>query len=72
MAIHDSDLEAYLAVIGGDNNTWGVKINNILLNIIQPKINELVEQANYVDKEIYGGSASSVYLTNQNLNGGGA
>ena len=72
MAVQELDIEPNLPIINGDYNTWGTKLNAILLDMMQAKINELAEQINVIDNDIYGGSASSVYLANQNLNGGGA
>ena len=69
--VEDIDVEPYLAVVGGDLGAWGTKINHILLNLIQPKINEVIEYST-LNNYIYGGSASSVYLDSQILDGGGA
>ena len=69
--IENLDTEASLAVVGSDVNIWGTKTNNVILNLIEPKINEIIEYT-VLNNDIYGGSASSVYLTSQVLSGGGA
>ena len=69
--IDNLDTEASLAVVGSDVDTWGQKTNNVILNLIQPKINEIIEY-NTLNNDVYGGSASTVYLSYQSLSGGGA
>ena len=65
------EVDANIPTPGGDENVWGTKLNYVILNKIQPKINEIIEY-NTLNNDVYGGSASTVYLSYQSLNGGGA
>ena len=69
--INPLELETYVPTVGQDFDEWGNKINNILVNKIQPKVNEMIEFT-LLNNDVYGGSASSVYLQSQLLSGGGA
>ena len=69
--INPLELEPYVPTVGKDFDEWGNKINNVLVNKIQPKVNEMIEFA-LLNNDVYGGSASSVYLQSQLLSGGGA
>ena len=65
------ELELYVPTVGQDFDEWGNKINNVLVNKIQPKVNEILEFT-LLNNDVYGGSASSIYLQSQLLSGGGA
>ena len=65
------ELELYVPTVGKDFDEWGNKINNVLVNKIQPKVNEMIEFT-LLNNDVYGGSASSIYLQSQLLSGGGA
>ena len=65
------ELELYVPTVGQDFDEWGNKINNVLVNKIQPKVNEMIEFS-LLNNDVYGGSASSIYLQSQLLSGGGA
>ena len=69
--INPLELEPYVPTVGKDFDEWGNKINNVLVNKIQPKVNEIIE-FKLLNNDIYGGSASSIYLKSQLLSGGGA
>ena len=69
--INPLELELYVPTVGQDFDEWGNKINNVLVNKIQPKVNEIIEFT-LLNNDVYGGSASSVYLQSQLLSGGGA
>ena len=69
--INPLELELYVPTVGQDFDEWGNKINNVLVNKIQPKVNEMIEFT-LLNNDVYGGSASSIYLQSQLLNGGGA
>ena len=69
--INPLELELYVPTVGQDFDEWGNKINNVLVNKIQPKVNEMIEFTLF-NNDVYGGSASSVYLQSQLLSGGGA
>ena len=70
-AINPLELELYIPTVGQDFDEWGNKINNVLVNKIQPKVNEMIEFT-LLNNDVYGGSASSIYLQSQLLSGGGA
>ena len=63
-------LEGKQGIIGGDLNTYGIKINNIQQELADG-INELYEDISALNT-IDGGSASSTFTLSQSLNGGGA
>ena len=69
--INPLELELYVPTVGQDFDEWGNKINNVLVNKIQPKVNEMIEFT-LLHNDDYGGSASSIYLQSQLLSGGGA
>ena len=69
--INPLELEPYIPTVGQDFDKWGNKINNVLVNKIQPKVNEMIEFT-LLNNDVYGGSASSIYLQSQLLSGGGA
>jgi hypothetical protein len=69
--VDELDVTAEVPIINGDPLEWGIKLNSVILSKIQPKINEIIENA-LLNNDVYGGSASSVYLEYQSLNGGGA
>jgi len=69
--INPLELELYVPTVGQDFDEWGNKINNVLVNKIQPKVNEMIEFT-LLNNDVYGGSASSIYLQSQLLSGGGA
>ena len=66
-------LEGKQSIIGGDLNTYGIKINNIQKELAEG-INEVFERL--LLSETYasldGGKASSIYTTIQIVNGGKA
>ena len=69
--IDELDMTADVPIENGDPLIWGTKLNSVLLTKVQPKINEIIENT-LLNNDVYGGSASSVYLDYQKLNGGGA
>lgn len=69
--INPLELEPCVPTVGQDFDEWGYKINNVLVNKIQPKVNEIIE-FRMLNNDVYGGSASTVYLPYQSLSGGGA
>ena len=69
--INPLELEPYIPTVGKDFDEWGNKINNVLVNKILPKVNEMIEFGT-LNSDVYGGSASTVYLPYQSLSGGGA
>ena len=69
--IEHLEVDAEIATVGSDENVWGTKLNYVILNKVQPKINEIIEYAT-LNNDVYGGSASTVYLPYQSLSGGGA
>ena len=69
--INPLELEPYIPTVGQDFDKWGHKINNVLVNKIQPKVNEMIEFGT-LNSDVYGCSASTVYLPYQSLSGGGA
>ena len=69
--IDELDMTADVPIENGDPLIWGTKLNSVLLTKVQPKINEIIENT-LLNRDVYGGSASSVYLDYQKLNGGGA
>ena len=69
--INPLELEPYVPTVGQDFDVWGNKINNVLVNKIQPKVNEIIE-FRMLNNDVYGGSASTVYLPHQLLSGGDA
>ena len=69
--IEHLEVDAEIPIIGSDENIWGTKLNYVILNKVQPKINEMIEFGT-LNNDVYGGSASTVYLPYQSLSGGGA
>ena len=69
--INPLELEPYIPTVGKDFDEWGNKINNVLVNKIQLKVKEMIEFST-LNSDVYGGSASTVYLPYQSLSGGGA
>ena len=69
--IEHLEVDAEIPTVGSDENVWGTKLNYVVLNKIQPKINEIIEYST-LNNDVYGGSASTVYLSYQSLSGGGA
>ena len=69
--IDELDMTADVPIENGDHLIWGTKLNSVLLTKVQPKINEIIENT-LLNNDVCGGSASSVYLDYQTLNGGGA
>ena len=69
--IEHLEVDERIPTVGSDENVWGTKLNYVILNKIQPKINEIIEY-NTLNNDVYGGSASTVYLPYQSLSGGGA
>lgn len=69
--IEHLEVDEGIPTVGSDGNVWGTKLNHVILNKIQPKINEIIEY-NTLNNDVYGGSASTVYLPYQSLSGGGA
>lgn len=63
------EVEVNIPTNGADENLWGIKLNHVLVNMVQPKINEIIEYGT-LNNDVYGGSASTVYLSYQSLNGG--
>ena len=63
------EVEENIPINGADENLWGIKLNHVLVNMVQPKINEIIEYGT-LNNDVYGGSASTVYLSYQSLNGG--
>ena len=69
--IEHLEVDAEIPTVGADENVWGTKLNYVILNKVQPKINEIIEFST-LNNDVYGGSASTVYLSYQSLSGGGA